>query len=163
MTLKILPLLFLLLALSGCAVSVRDTGYLDQGYSDFNVLDEQDMKLRLDTEALHRVYIGNGIRDPETIEVIQTANDDDATTRALVFVVDQPVWDAPPIETEIGDQEEEILFTIRERLYRYLLRAYPHPKSSRDYDKASGNRLPWRKRAGSLPGRVYSRAEHYSD
>ncbi|MDX2177162.1 MAG: DUF4410 domain-containing protein [Candidatus Sumerlaeia bacterium] len=49
--------------------------------------------------------------------------------RPLLFVVAEPEWAA----REILDEEKrgEILFTLRERTYRYLLRSYPHPARAR--------------------------------
>ncbi len=45
--------------------------------------------------------------------------------QAVLFVVDKPIWQAS--ERLTVEEEEDVLFTLRERLYRYLLRSYPHP------------------------------------
>jgi len=45
--------------------------------------------------------------------------------RPILFIVNRPEWDAV-IRLDEAD-EEDVLFTLRERMYRYLLRNYPHP------------------------------------
>src|SRR5690606_27014092 len=47
------------------------------------------------------------------------------TAQPVLFIVLPPVW-ASDLRLD-PEQEDEVIFTIRERFYRYLLREYPHP------------------------------------
>lgn len=45
--------------------------------------------------------------------------------RAVLFVINKPKWTA---KSRLSPAEvEDVSFTLRERIYRYLLREYPHP------------------------------------
>ncbi|MCC6547748.1 hypothetical protein IT570_11330 [Candidatus Sumerlaeota bacterium] len=136
---------------TGCYSRVRDTGYLKGGYGEFNAIEVGFFKLRFDENSryapaptherkLQKIDKKTG---KETFVPLPVA--DDETTRALAFILPETKWLAAPYEvspkkaakeTEVKDvsgatvspdREKEVLFTIRERLYRYLLRSYPHP------------------------------------
>jgi len=107
-----------LLALGGCYSRVRDTGFLEGGYTDFNAVDRSTFKLRLDD--------GEYAPLPELPALL--AENDSATTRGVLFVIPEVEWAAAkPFPSDDPEKLEFTLFTVRERFYRYLLRAYPAP------------------------------------
>lgn len=118
-----LPRLFSLSLLLGavvllataCLSPVRKTGYLTGGYKDFDALDEDGMRLRLAPEFVTERA------------ALETVSQDSATSQPAVFIVPEPRWLVAHILPDAPERREEVLFTIRERFYRYLLRAYPHP------------------------------------
>lgn len=150
-------LLFTLLvacfALTGCYSRVRDTGYLKGGYQDFNAIEVGFFKLRFDENSryapapTHERKLQKIDKKTGKETFVPLPLNDDETTRALAFIIPEPKWLAEPFKVsdkeakkaadaaaKAGvqlqgppDRQKEILFTIRERLYRYLLRSYPHP------------------------------------
>ena len=50
---------------------------------------------------------------------------DPSTSRPMLLIIAEPQW-AAPLKMD-ADDRAEIQFVLRERLYRYALRAYPHP------------------------------------
>lgn len=129
-----LPLLILLSA--GCLSPVRTTGYLSGGYAEFNAIDEEGMRLRVEPSLLGERAL------PETV------SEDLATSRPAVFIVPEPRWMVPGVLADAPERRDDVLFTVRERFYRYLLRAYPHPVRVR---------YAWRPSDGLLEGyRVYT-------
>ena len=119
------------LLLAGCSFPVLQTGYLDD-YGSFNAVDERDVKVRLHTKEDFSLgkYLVTEERakelEKEGLPVPDAAADGVNLSRGtpVVFVVEEPQWLAPPWKKE---HEQEITFTLRERMYRYLLREYPHP------------------------------------
>ena len=131
----LLLLAFLLAALSlaGCTRTVEPNGVLGD-YSQFNAVNDPDVKLRVEgwqdytvdplylTQQQIREYRGDGrpIPLPEAVGITEE------NTQPALFIVPEALWQSDYDEFDPADRDE-ILFTIRERLYRYLLRAYPHP------------------------------------
>lgn len=114
------------LFLAGCGSKIIDTGFLAGGYENFNVVDKRGFKVRLDDDFL----AAKVARDQEPILVLGNGSpyiDDGVTTRPLVLILPQPEWRAEVRFEKQPAAEENILFTIRERLYRYMLRQYEHP------------------------------------
>ncbi len=121
-------LLFALVFASGCATHVVDTGYLEGGYESFNIHDEPEVKIRLDEDFLNRVYTREDFPNTEFEDYYRNvAMRDVPTTRSTVFVVPEPTWLIEDPYPDEPARSESIIFTIRERIYRYLLRSYPHP------------------------------------
>ncbi|MBI5153957.1 DUF4410 domain-containing protein [Candidatus Poribacteria bacterium] len=120
------------LAQTGCSRYVRDTGYLAD-YSEFNAVNEDGFKMRVfgwEDFRFDKFFLTN--QQKEQLEkreelppdpAAEGLNLDDA--QPVLFVVEQPEWRASAAFDP--DVQEGIVFTIRERLYRYLLRQYPHP------------------------------------
>ncbi len=107
----LLPLFFFL---TGCMAEIRPTGHLEEGYTGFNEVEESWLKVRLDEDARH---------DNQPV----ASRSDNVTTQPTVFIVPEPQWAAPVAWEGEPERREKIIFTVRERLYRYLLRNYPHP------------------------------------
>lgn len=110
----------LVLSVTGCTSKVVDTGYLEGGYLEFNAIDTKSAKLRIDESLKGEVA--------QILEVSSLIDEGSAPVpvQPVVFVV-------PPTENhsewvlEDPEDQEQLLFTVRERLYRYLLRNYPAP------------------------------------
>ncbi len=118
-------LLLPLVLLAGCYSKVRPTGFLDGGYQEFNLVDEDHLKMRVDESFLeHHPAVARTLGVPHDPLV---SGADGYTTQAVVFIIPEPRWIAPDAYPRDPESTDEILFTIRERIYRYLLRAYPHP------------------------------------
>jgi len=144
---------FLVLAVlaTGCASRIRNTGTELAPFPEGTPLKELRKSgywIRVeDPEGvrpfIHPVDVQKqyGVRKP--LPPTQLA--DNETSRAIAFVVAPPTWTTTKGFPEDAEEraedarnateqlkqsltrEEEILFTIRERTYRYILRAYPHP------------------------------------
>lgn len=119
-----LPLLFAALLCSGCTSRVRDTGTLPGGYGSFNAHDSRTLKIRLVPEE-------HGAPAAE-VTALRTSGERnearDGASKPILFVVNEPQWLAGPDPwAEHPERREDLLFTIRERMYRYLLREYPSP------------------------------------
>jgi hypothetical protein len=131
--LRLALLLMLALIAVGCSRPIVTTGYLDS-YKAFNVIDEEERKFRILeeqdfsidkyflTKAEIREHEDNGTLPPDA----QADGVDLSTGQPILFIINEPQWLA---ETHLKNksQEEEVLFVVRERFYRYLLREYPHP------------------------------------
>lgn len=127
-----LPLAMLLFFAAGCAGPVQPAGYLTD-YSSFNRIDKKTLKLdaQSDEDFSLDPYFLTGEQREElakdglsvpSLEADGIAEDD---FRPVLFIVEKPKWLASYRFEE--EREEDVLFTIRERFYRYLLRQYPHP------------------------------------
>ncbi|MCC5875997.1 MAG: DUF4410 domain-containing protein [Candidatus Sumerlaeia bacterium] len=120
---QLLPLLqisLLLLLVSGCSMSIRETGFLADGYTDFNAINEDKIQLRVDPTLAQ-------MADSRPL----LAAGDRVTSSPAVFVISQPRWNVPGYLDDDEEAREDVLFTVRERFYRYLLRVYPHPVRAR--------------------------------
>ncbi len=114
-----LPLVMIATALilSACTSRIRDTGTLPGGYESFNAVDTPTVKIRLAAGDAPDPFPagGNGLAE-------------EAGGQPLLFIVPPPAWKAGEDPwPEEPERLEDLLFTIRERLYRYILREYPHP------------------------------------
>lgn len=130
---RLLSLLLLALIIAGCSRPIVHTGYLAD-YSSFNMIDEKERKFRLFeeqdfsvdkyflTKAEILAHEDEGTLPPDA----QSDGVDLSNAQPILFIISEPQWLA---ETRLKkkSQEDEVLFVIRERLYRYLLREYPHP------------------------------------
>jgi hypothetical protein len=127
-------LLLAALSLSGCASRLKHTeSYYPLPFEGEPVVvkDEKGFRLALLPEE-NRPYIpppGSIERDEDEAIAPVTQPRDGETTRALAFVIEEPEWTAEPLDEEEG--EDKVIFTLRERFYRYLLRTYPHPVRAR--------------------------------
>lgn len=127
-------LLLVVLALaSGCASKVRPVGQLAGGYENFNALDRKNIKIRLNEEPdrsyepmlLSAKEKRRMVKRGEPIPTPASLGLDPATSQVLLLVIAPPQWTAKhPFDDK---RVEELSFTLRERLYRYMLREYPHP------------------------------------
>lgn len=117
---------------AACAGPVRNTGFLDD-YANFNAVNEDKIRLRLLTEedrtldAYFPVW-KEGKKEkpgPSPMEVLAAKGIERDDIRPVLFIVDRPTWLAS--HRYSAQREDEILFVVRERMYRYLLRHYPHP------------------------------------
>lgn len=121
------------LALSSCTRTVEPTGVLGD-YSHFNAISDPDVKLRVhgwqdytvDPLYLTRAQIREYHEDNRPVPIPDAIGITEENTQPTVFIVAPCEWRAAYDEFE-PEEVDEILFTIRERTYRYLLRAYPHP------------------------------------
>ncbi len=131
--LQLLLLVTVPLLLTSCYSHVRNTGFLPGGYEEFNAIEEGFLKLRFEESSRYTPALTHDRKlrkvDSKTGDVIeQPLLGDDDTTRALAFILPETKWIAKdPYKGENAGKKDEILFTVRERLYRYLLRNYPHP------------------------------------
>lgn len=118
----LLPLLpaLLLLMLSGCSMTIRETGFLADGYTDFNAIDESKIRLRVDPALMEQAHSRPLL-----------AAGDRVTSSPAVFIVNPPRWNVLDHLEDDEEARDNVLFTVRERFYRYLLRAYPHPVRAR--------------------------------
>lgn len=123
MTRLICPLLLLLLLATGCVSKIRDTGYLPQ-YESFANANERSMKISLNEDAFG--FPAAVISDEEPPVYIRVAANDSVTSRPIALVISEPEWLARDAFEDL-QRQEDIIFTLRERLYRYFLRRYPHP------------------------------------
>lgn len=117
----------------GCAGAVRPTGFLD----DYESFDEpnrkslgvrllQDEPRELDRFFPHTDEIHRAERRGESLPSPEDEGYDPEEIQPVVFVIPRPQWQAEGRLNEPED-EERVAFIVRERLYRYLLREYPHP------------------------------------
>lgn len=118
---------------SGCAKPIKPDGHLVGGYESFEWRDSPELKVRLYSEpdltfrpllltrdeAKRRQREGLAVPTPTMYQL------DVTTSQPLLLVVDPPEWAS---ELRLDEEvEEKMLFTLRERLYRYSLRQYPDP------------------------------------
>lgn len=117
--LSLFPALAILLT-TGCVSHVRDTGFLEGGYLEFNAVDTPSAKLRVDASLEEEVarILEVSARIEEGAEPIPV--------QPVVFVV-APTEISSEFVLEDPGKQEQVLFTVRERLYRYLLRNYAPP------------------------------------
>lgn len=121
------------LSLMGCSYPLQKTNYLPPSLA-FDAVNTNSMQvgtaekpdLTVDpyfltkTEMRELADDGQPMPDPAALGLDMT------NVQPTLFVVAEPQWLASP--GDLDDKErEDILFTVRERLYRYLLREYPHP------------------------------------
>jgi len=119
--------------LCGCAGPVRPLGYLDD-YGPFNSVDKKDLKVRvvaeqdasLDKYYLTKQELDRARRKKEPVPSPEADGVDLSKAQPVLFVVARPEWRADE-HLRKPEDEEDVLFTMRERMYRYLLREYPHP------------------------------------
>lgn len=111
---------------TGCMSKVIETGYQENGYAGWNAVDNERLKLRL-VENIDSEKPGTEFPEVWKKTVYVTAKDDAPTTRPVVFVVPEVDWLVANVYKDKPEYRERIQFTARERLYRYLLRAYPDP------------------------------------
>lgn len=120
--------------LCGCAGPVKpSTAYLDD-YGPFNVVDKKDLKVRVvaeQDESIDKYYltkpeIERAKKKKQALPDAVADGVDLSTAQPVLFVVARPEW-RTSVRLRKAEDEEDVLFTLRERIYRYLLREYPHP------------------------------------
>lgn len=100
---------------SGCATPVKNSGYLAD-YHSFDTYYDKELRLDLDLDFLTQSPDGGA----ET-----------GALAPLLFVVDRPVWIVENPWPGKPEKADSISFVLRERMYRYLLREFPHPVRAR--------------------------------
>ncbi|MBX3729270.1 MAG: hypothetical protein KF858_08805 [Candidatus Sumerlaeia bacterium] len=124
----------LVLALAtACAGPMKPTGYLDD-YGSFNRFktDTFGMRVRegedrsVDQYFLNKVQIEELRSTGQEPPSLEAAGFDPENLQPVLFIVNPPEWRAE-WRPETDEELEGVLFTVRERFYRYLLRQYPHP------------------------------------
>ena len=139
------------LAATACQAPVKPTSYLDS-YDQFSPVDEPESKLRyfaaedlsLDPYLPSREVRRELKSDEKAVPSLKDAGLTDDDVQSVLFIVEPPLWTA---DAEFKSEEkDDLLFTLRERFYRYLLRTYPHPVRVRyAFDpsdpRVKGNRL----------------------
>ncbi|MDK2971650.1 MAG: hypothetical protein PWP23_1405 [Candidatus Sumerlaeota bacterium] len=128
--LALLPLLFLLF---GCAGKLKPTGYLPD-YTEFNRYQDENFGMRIrenqdrsiDQYFLTREDIAALEKNGEPVPMLADIGITEEDVQPVLFIVPPAEWRAS-WEPESEEEKEALLFTIRERFYRYLLRRYPHP------------------------------------
>lgn len=119
-------ILVLLFGATGCRSKIRNTGFLDS-YTDFNALNKTNIKLRLAPQPPAFQPAEGFIKPKGDIPPPPVAVPTDGSVKPILFIVAPARWDAPHLYPKEPAREDKILFTVRERFYRYLLRNYPHP------------------------------------
>lgn len=122
-----------LVVLSACAGSVRQTGFV-QSYEPLGENDSKRSVLRVLTDEddeLDRFFLTNAetkrLKEKgKTIPTLSAEGIEEEDVQPIAFIVIRPEWRA---EQSLRDEEyhDRLAFVVRERLYRYLLREYPHP------------------------------------
>lgn len=134
----VLFLAALALFASGCAATVTPNPVRPEGYALHRKIDEKDFKLWFAEEPDHtyspilltRTEIERRLEEHEYIPTAAELGLDLQTSEPLLLVIPEPLWLVEG--QEISEKErEEVLFTLRERIYRYVLRQYPHPMRAR--------------------------------
>jgi len=128
-------LLLLLVAATGCASKVRPVGEWGAASSGFSGVNEEG--LRIEVEQPQEQTWARFFPSPKQLSQLRRKDGksadptpvdfglDPETSRPLLLVIAESEWAAP--EKMDPDDRAEILFTLRERIYRYSLRAYGHP------------------------------------
>lgn len=104
--------------LSGCKAALISPTISDYSPQK-SVVFEKDFALNLyETEHSSKNEVTSmGFGDSEVLQ---------GEVEPYLFIVKKPEWKSD-IRLKSAEEEEDVLFTLRERLYRYLLRQYPHP------------------------------------
>ncbi len=127
-----LLLILIPVIVSGCAGNVRPTGYLED-YGQLRETDTRKVMLSLKEEQddsiddyfLTRADLRRLEKNDKQVPDALADGVDLEAAQPVLFIVEKPEWRAT---TRLEREEEgKILFTVRERFYRYLLRQYPHP------------------------------------
>jgi hypothetical protein len=125
-------ILVLVLA-TACAGPIVPTGYLDD-YESFNRFKTDDFGMRVregedrsvDQYFLSKAQVIEMRKEGQEPPSLESAGLDLSDVQPVLFVVNPPEWRAR-WRPESDEELEGVLFTVRERFYRYLLRQYPHP------------------------------------
>lgn len=97
--------LFALILLAGCSTPLKPTSFTTSNTGTPVLIEKK------------QVFYTH---DEELEEFINQT-----TPKPILFVVNKPSWTA---KSRLSlQEEEEVAFTLRERIYRYLLREYDHP------------------------------------
>ncbi|MBI1290387.1 hypothetical protein GC173_03990 [bacterium] len=155
-SLRFLLLPCVLALVVGCASKIKPVGPemlpFPEG-AEIKEVNRKGFRLRIESQDSLRPFIQSeevqrelGRRKSEIQPPTVLA--DGETSRGIVFILAPPVWDSPkgfhedrergakdvnkdPDLALAPTREDHLLFTLRERLYRYLLRAYPYPVRTR--------------------------------
>jgi hypothetical protein len=123
----------LLISSSACATKIRSTGDIAKRSDSFTTVNQPAMRFNIaqpqdQTFAplyLSKTQIEALTKSKQPVPTPTSLGIDTSTSQPLLLIVAPSEW-----KTSLkmdADDREEILFTTRERMYRYLLRAYPHP------------------------------------
>lgn len=110
---------------AGCGSRIRNTGFLEN-YTHWNAINKRNIKLGLEPQAPGFAYTPPA-KVSADIPPPPVAVPTDGSVKPILFIVAPAKWDAKHLGSDDPKDEGEILFTVRERFYRYLLRSYPHP------------------------------------
>lgn len=128
----VLPLLAALSALAACApFSIRETAFFPDR-SGFETVKHKRVLVRAHTEEdfswAQYILSDEQIEKLEKKELpIPDPADDGVDIESAIpvlFIIAEPIWIAEPNSDR---QRDQVAFTLRERMYRYILREYPHP------------------------------------
>lgn len=123
----------LLISSTACATKIRPAGEIALRSNSFETVNQPAMRINIaqpqdQTFAplyLSRAQIEALTENDEPVPTPTSLGIDTSTSQPLLLIIAPSEW-----KTSLkmdADDREEILFTTRERMYRYLLRAYPHP------------------------------------
>lgn len=128
----VLPLLAILSILAACApFSIRETDFFPDR-SGFETVKHKRVLVRAHTEEdfswAQYILSDQQIEKHEKKElpIPDPAEDgvDIDSAIPVLFIIAEPIWIAEPNSDR---QRDQVAFTLRERMYRYILREYPHP------------------------------------
>ncbi len=134
-TIKLLGVLLPLLFATGCMARIKTGQLIGMTFRGQDAVQESWFQLKVDRELAGPVnYIqseDDTFEPHPDVQYVSHQNNDEYTTKAVVFVIPETTWETEHVGKESGEDVDKILFTVRERFYRYLLRSYPHPTRAR--------------------------------
>lgn len=123
----------LAVVLVGCSHPLKKTDFLapslafdrvDTSAYQVGVAEEPD--LSIDGHFLTKVEMRELAEDGKPLPDLKALGLDTTNVQPTLFIVPEPEWRVGKVNLNQAEIDD-IRFTIRERLYRYLLREYPHP------------------------------------
>ncbi len=130
-----IPALVVLVLSTACSSRIRPVGTWGAASATFGDIQRKDLRLAMEgrQEDTWKPFYPS----PAQLAVIKASGEgahfppplprglDARTSQPMLLVIAEPQWAAPPVMQQ--DDRDEVRFVLRERLYRYALRAYPHP------------------------------------
>lgn len=132
-TLILAPLAALAFFAAGCTHPLRPTGYLPET-ATFDSVDTKIMQvgtaqpqdLSIDANFLTKNELRALAEEGKPVPDLAGLGLDMNSVQPTLFIVNETQWLAGEVNLNEAERQD-ILFTVRERMYRYLLREYPHP------------------------------------
>jgi len=123
----------LLIFSTGCSTKIRPVGDIAKRSDSFTTVNQPAIRISIaepQDQTFAGLYLSKAqltalAKSGEPIPTPTSLGLDTSTSQPLLLIIAPTEWKTALKMDE--DDREEILFTTRERLYRYLLRAYPHP------------------------------------